>query len=97
MEENKDLLEINFIYQNKTTSFEYNKEEIISHIIQNFCKKLNLDYSEFKFIYKGNQIDIDERIMNIKEGSSKKMDIYLENKGEKLVSIKLIIGYMIKV
>ena len=45
-------------------------------------QKLNLDYSEFKFIYKGNQIDIDERIINIKEGSSRKMDIYLEKKDD---------------
>ena len=40
-----------------------------------------------KFIYKGNQIDIDEKIFNLKEGNSKKKWIYFEKKEE--IYIKL--------
>ena len=88
--ENKDLIKINFIYNNKKTPIECEKKGEIIKIIKTFCNKYNLEIANYNFINKDNPIDFNEQIKEmdiivLKINEIKYVKMYNKDKYDKVL------------
>ena len=47
---------VNFIFKDKKSEFEFNKDDLISNILSSFANKINRDINDFNYLYNGEKI-----------------------------------------